>query len=395
MKIVKCKSLGIRSVFSLEMAAPHHNYVSGQSSAVHANSHAVAYCLVAYICLWMKQYFPEEFWAAVMSSCNAEKRIRYMMAARNDGVSFRSFDVCDLSANFDARPTAERRVHTDPVAAYMMPGLISINKVNAAAPEFAALTEVTSLEQMIEQTGKNKIVYERLIKLNAFNNLPGHSNAAALWVWYQYHHVTGPEMKVFKEDLKAKLIKLDGWDDISIQQEINRRIEEYKQLYPKRKKLPAALEKWRPDPNPTIERIAMVVPPSTLKDVLAAEEEFLGHYINSPLDLYKHDDRNTMIGVLEGRPQLDCFILDRYVGATKKGDPYARLTVYDGQMTMTLMAWSNEWMRSKALLRKGLGVTLMVRYEPDRKQLTMIRDSLAIPLMLAKHPIVTRVADAS
>lgn len=92
-------------------------------------SHSVAYCLVAFRCLWLKAYFPQEWWASVQSYCNADKLVRYMTVARGEGVKFVPMDVNHLTLNFQAVPDQPRVRHDEAPNGHVSPGLICLKGI--------------------------------------------------------------------------------------------------------------------------------------------------------------------------------------------------------------------------------------------------------------------------
>ncbi len=65
--IVGIEYIGEESVYDVEMAGPHHNFVV-DSGIVTCNSHAIAYSMISYACAYMKYHYPLEWWAAVLSN---------------------------------------------------------------------------------------------------------------------------------------------------------------------------------------------------------------------------------------------------------------------------------------------------------------------------------------
>ncbi len=109
-------------------------------------SHAVAYCLVAFRCLWLKSHFPHEWWAAVMSYCNADKMVRYMNVARGEGVKFEPMDINKLSLNFMAIPAVHRLNHKEGANGHIVPGLTSLKGIGAkVASNFVAPGEIIAV----------------------------------------------------------------------------------------------------------------------------------------------------------------------------------------------------------------------------------------------------------
>lgn len=412
MKIVSMTSLGKRRTFSPEMKSDEHNYITGNSKVVHKNSHAVSYCLMAFRCLWLKKYFPQEWAAAVMSNCNADKLVRYINSNRAAGVKFVPFDINNLTKNFVAVPDFPRLTHLDPPNGHVSPGLISLKGVGdksanafsdderneslaeaqddaADAAEQAELNgmdqpdpgsfgdtsvePVGSMMEFVERKGKDKKLLERLIKLGAFKQLPMHLNTKATWILYQINHCSG--VKELKAEVRSKLLELDGWDEAKIESERMRQVSEYRHLYPKRSKVPSKIENWEPKIEPTIENLSMVYEDFTLEEVLKFEEEFLGYALHSPLDLFVTvGNRSIAEAKVDGL--LECVIVEATMTMTKAKSPMCKLLVSDGIQTATLILWSDTIASTdREALKPGRGVSAKVDYDDERMTFTLSRGS--------------------
>lgn len=248
MKIKRMTSLGQRRVYSPEMAHDEHNYITGNAPVIHKNSHAVAYCLVALRCLWLKAHFAPEWWAAVMSDCHPDKLVRYMSVAR--GESWKPTDI----TNCGSKPAKDNTLVFDTInindlttsfavsGNRIMQGIVSIKGIGErAAALYGGKNECKNIDEFLQVEGrKNKTSMERFIKLGAFRHLPLHDRGRALWNYYIFHHTSD---SANKKQFKADLLLSQGWDDNAIKEEQNRQIREYRKLYPKRIRVPDKLLK--------------------------------------------------------------------------------------------------------------------------------------------------------
>lgn len=71
-KIVKVRSLGARPVYDLEVPN-NHNFLLKNGSVAHNCSHATAYVTLSYACLWLKHYYPLEWWVSVLQNSTKEE----------------------------------------------------------------------------------------------------------------------------------------------------------------------------------------------------------------------------------------------------------------------------------------------------------------------------------
>ena len=397
MKITSIRSLGIQQTYSPEMKSKQHNYITQHSNAVHKNSHSVSYCLMALRCLWLKAHFAPEFWAAVMSDCHPDKLVRYMSVARAEdwrpteitysgkfrpdkkatGVKFGTININNLTANYTVTGDTVNQ------------GLIGIKGIGDKAAEmFAGKGEWESIDQFISPSGddnedrKNKRVLERFIKLGAFSHLPGHENSYALWQYYQYRYCSG--VTALKNDIKGKLLEKEGWNDKTINEERQRQISEYKKVYPGRKKLPAKFNNWVPKPADTRDRImALYNDDFSQAEKLGFQKEFLGYYLDSPLELFDLRGGCTIkeakVNGLDGdEVTLEIMITGLEFAETKPkngraGSQYAKLTVTDGIQRAMIFMWGGELARQdENNLVEGTGVRMRVRFDKQRSTFSMV-----------------------
>jgi len=397
-KIVRMTSLGVRRTFSPEMASPHHNYVTEHSGAVHKNSHAVAYCLVAHRCLWLKARYPAEWWAAVMSSCHPDKLVRYMGVAKSEKVRFSSLNIGNLSVNFSV--TGDE----------INPGLIGVKKIGrAAARQFEGTGQYTCVDDFVRRHPKNRIVLERLIKLGSFTHL--HPNRKATWNWYLYKYGVGKGMGEHRRDVRLALLRKEGWTPERTAAEYQRLIEDFRAMYPRRTVIPPKLLQWKPKPKDDRDAVMDLYEEDfTTAEILNFEKEFLGYYLSNPLDRFVSLPGATLQNVAEAVADRRCGVVNAVVmglefSLTKKGDKMCRLRLYDGATESLLLLWSDECESygkllaqcEEALTREvrqkdapagpkkvELAVGAKVKYAAERKSFTLQRGTRCLWLLERK-----------
>lgn len=365
-------------------------------------SHAVAYCLMAYRCLWLKAHFAPEFWAAVMSDCHPDKLVRYMSVARAEdwqptditysgtfnpktwanGVKFGTLNINNLTVNYTVTGDVVNQ------------GLIGIKKVGEKAAElFEGKGEYDSIDAFVAsgEGKRNKIALERFIKLGAFASCDGHQNSQALWMYYQYKYCSGNA--AIKKEIRTMLLLKEGWDEKTIMAERLRQSQEFKRAFPKRK-VPQKILNWSPKPDDSMQRIMALYPNDyTHAQKLEFQKEFLGYYLDSPLELFhlkggctiKHAKEYGAEGEDVG---LEVMILEKALLNTKAQegrDPsqYLKLLVTDGIQRATVFMWSNELSRQDpSLLVPGVGVRIKASYDKQRNSFTMCRGTNLVRLRL-------------
>ena len=364
-------------------------------------SHGVSYCLVAFRCLWLKAHFAPEFWAAVMSDCHPDKLVRYMSVARAedwkptditysgkhvpskyaDGVKFGTLNINNLTVNFTVTNDVVNQ------------GLIGIKKVGEKAAQiFEGKGEWLDIDHFVGfgQGRRNKTVLERFIKLGAFASLSGHSNSRAVWMWYQYKYCTGNTE--FKNSIKNDLLKREGWNEQTIAAERQRQIAEFKRNFPTRNKIPPKFKNWIPKPIDAREKVmALFIEDFSSEEKLNFQKEFLGYYLDSPLDLFHtrggcsiKDAKNNGVAGLE--TSIEAMIVDIQFALTKarngrEGTQYARLTITDGVQRALVFIWNNELCRQDAEnLVPGVGIRIKVNFDKQRGTFSMCRNANIIRL---------------
>lgn len=384
MKIIKVTSLGIQDTYSPEMLSEQHNYI--RNGVVHKNSHAVSYCLVAMRCLWLKAHFAPEWWAAVMNDCKRDKLIRYMGTARSE--KWQPTPITQLGRNYaDSDRFSILNIHNI-TTNYTVTGNTINQGINGikglgetAAKKYVGQFDFTHIDQFIEQkSGKDKMAMERFIKLGAFKNLQGHENTKALWIYYQYKH---SDNTALKREVRTKLLERAGWNEQTIQEEINRQAGEYKKTYPKRNKIPATIKNWKPKPDDTFDNIMSLYDHDkyTLDEILQFEKEYLGYNLHNPLDAYETTGTRTIEAARNGSTRLEVVITSLEMAKTKNGKDYVRMIVNDGVQECLVFIWANELMQqADDILAVNVGASMRVEYDSQRGTFTLCRNEIIRPL---------------
>jgi len=325
-------------------------------------SHAIAYVIISYRCLWLKSHYPAEWWAAVMSNCKHDKLVRYMGIARAEGVKFGAINFRKLGPTFS--------VDGDMVT----PGLESIKGIGIkAAQKIAGERSTDSIDEFIVQAGKNKTVFERLIKLGAFNEIC--PNRRALWHWYLYKYTTsGQEHKEIKKEVNEKL----AWQESDIIKERQRRKAEYLVQYPNRKKVPKSIENWKPKPNPTLTKIEELYDDYKFTEKLAFEKQYLGYYWNSPLDAYNCEGHTVTDAKTHGILEAVIESLEMRRGASGE---FMQMMVTDGVELAKIMVWNSELsINDPSLFQEGVGIRIRVAWKEEYSSFNIRPGSIILPL---------------
>jgi len=333
-------------------------------------SHAIAYIIISYRCLWLKSHYPAEWWAAVMSNCKHDKLVRYMGIARSDGVKFGALNFKDLHKRFYVKNNI------------VTVGLESIKGIGeSAAIAMRGQRDCKDLDEFVADAGKNKVVFQRLVRLGAFDEV--HPNRKALWHWYLYKHGTCSESKSIKQEIDGKL----AWSEEAIKRERERLAREYFKQYPKRKKIPNKIANFKPKTNATLEQLENIYDDYTMLEKLEFEKEYLGYYWNSPLNLYHHNDDYSIAEARE-KGILDAVIEEVEVRRGSNSSQFLQLTVTDGVEIARVMVWHNELeMNDENLFQSRAGLRMRVSWRDQYSSFSIKPGSVIIPLELNQNAI--------
>lgn len=364
-------------------------------------SHAVSYCLVALKCLWLKAHFAPEFWAAVMSDCHPDKLVRYMGVARAEEWVPTDITYCGKYKGEAERPRSVRfsvvnienmtrnfTVTGDTVNQ----GLIGIKGLGKkAALSFEGKGKYANIDDFVMSAPgrQSKTVLERFIKLGAFRSLPGHENAQSLWKYYQYKYCkSGKDMTAIRRDIRERLLKLEGWNPKTIEAERARQISEWKRQFPKRNKIPDKFKNWMPKPSDSREKVmSLFTEDFTIEEKLNFQKQFLGYWIDSPLDMYKCEGITISLAKENARAgcevKLEGLITDVNVAETKRGDPYLRMHITDGIQTTLVFIWNRELAIQdlEGVVQKGKAVQLFADFDEKRGTFSLARGEVVSPLV--------------
>lgn len=363
-------------------------------------SHAVAYIVTSYRCLWLKTHFPSEWWAAALSECPATRFVKYIGAARAEGIDFGSIDIRNLSVSYTVK---DERI---------LPGLTSIKGIGV--PTAKSVVQVAdekpfeSVKDFVNRYGKSKGVLERVIKLGGFDHL--NPNRKLLWRWYQFLYDSGKDVTRFRRQVKWCFV----WDQKDIDAEINRQKSEYARLYPKRKRIPKKILNWLPstlrsDPKPfdpekdfdsnndsnkqelklinkiktedvTFDQFRRLFNEDfTYAEKLVFEKEYLGYYWHSPLEMYNHNPKNNLEKAKE-TGLLDCVIEEIHTKDGARGK-YKILNVTDGTLTARVNVWKDIIdYNDEEVFQEGIGVRMRVNYQEKWKSFAVQNDTEIMPL---------------
>lgn len=355
-------------------------------------SHAYAYGVIAYRALWLKAHFPSEYWASILTYCHPDKVAKFVGVAKLEGVNFKPVRTGFLG---------DKLAVDDDLNVY--PSLTMIKGIGDAVAEALSVNggKCTDIDDFVSIYGKRKSPMERLIKLGAFEDLhPG--KRKHLWFWYQYKYASKNDEATKIRHIYNETFMEENWPEEKLKKERERQIKEYKDRYPKKKKVPIKVMRWLPKIGPKHDRpnlkefIDFFDRLWSTKDDydkseahyykdwgdrnhLEFEREYLGVYWTSPLRLYKHNPDNTFCNVKDGnqycRP-VDAVVEKYTKGTTKNGTSFVNLFVNDGIETQIVRIWGDSWSNQDTeILKEGNGIRLSCEWNDKFQNFNLARNN--------------------
>lgn len=330
-------------------------------------SHAVAYSIVTYRCLYLKAHYPAEWWAAVMTMCQPWKLSNYMSAARLDGVKFSNLDANHLTIDYTVKGDQ------------VIPGLVSVKGAGKkACHQFTTIPgPFMDVDDFVGKCGKSKNIMERLIKLGAFDQI--HKNRRGLWAWYQYKYATGKPITQLRKAINTRF----SWTQAQIDAERDRQAQAFLALNPKKTKIPKKILKYKGPKKPLVTRdqVLDLFEDYSPGDILKIEKDFLGYYWTSPLDMYLTEgftiEEAKIDGYLEG--VIETVAEKR---AKKSGNKFYILHLTDGVQSADVLVWSDIYHATPpAVFQQGVGVRIAVDYNEEKKGFKIKDNSFIVPLI--------------
>lgn len=338
-----CLSNGI----SEEVANKIYDEMTDFANYAFNKSHAAAYAVVSYQTAFLKYYYPVEFMAALLTSVmdNPGKVAEYILVCRSMGIEILPPDINEGYASFTA--SGERSIRY---------GLAAIRSLGDPSIQ-ALITErenggpYTDIHDFINRAGGrdlNKRAVENLIKAGALDSLPGNRKQKLIVA----PDIIDNVMSERKNGIAGQMSLFDIMADKGMER-------------------PGYMN------FPDLEEY-----PVELK--LAYEKEVLGVYISGhPLQAYealwkKHitakttdfirDEETGDINVAERSTQtVGGMIADLTARHTKKGEPFAILTLEDPVGSIEVIVWPSEYQKYRDMLEMDakIFVTGRVRYADE------------------------------
>ena len=302
-------------------------------------SHAACYAVVAYQTAYLKDYYPQEFFAALMTSVmdNVTKVSEYILTCRQLGIRILPPDINEGQSGFSVSGDAIR---------YGLSAIKSVgrNVVDEIIKERKNNGLFTSIDDFVERMGGrevNKRTLENFIKSGAMDSLPGNRRQKTM---------IAPEL--LDQKTKDRKNVLEG--QLSL---FDFAAEEEKQQY----------QITMPD-----------VPEFPKEELLAFEKEILGIYISGhPMDEYLETWKNSitakttdfMVDEESGRAVVEDgvrvtiggMITAKTVKLTKNGQQMAFVTVEDMVGSVEVIVFPRDYESKRNMLNEDAKVFISGR----------------------------------
>lgn len=177
-KIKSIRPLGKKKVYNITMKSKQHNFLlfgnnNHKSCVVSRNSHATSYTIISSRMLWLKTYYPIEFFAATLSESSSSKLKEYKVEAERCGIKVNRVDINNSGWTFE--------IVGDEI--YM--GFSNIKGIGEEiAQRIVASQPYSSFEDFLRRFGTDAKVLKPLIGLNLFEQ---DGERKTLYEFYEYY----------------------------------------------------------------------------------------------------------------------------------------------------------------------------------------------------------------
>lgn len=171
-RVLRVVPVGKRQCYDLEVAISTHNFIL-PNGIITSNSHATAYTFTSSRQLYLKTYFPIEFYTALLMLETDEEKIRiYISDAERHGIHVSSLDLNKSKDNFSIQ---DGKIYI---------GFGNIKGIGEdRAKEIIKLQPFTGFEDFITRFGTDATVLRALIPLRIFND----EAPDVLYKFWQYY----------------------------------------------------------------------------------------------------------------------------------------------------------------------------------------------------------------
>lgn len=191
--------------YTKEEVLKYFETIEGFASYAFNKSHAAAYSYISILTMYLKKYYPVEYLAACLSSCEGkkEKIAEYIPVLKKLGITLRTPDINVSGKDFTPLPDTNEILY----------GLQAVAKVSDASLEkILELRPFTSLQDMLERIPKksfNKAIGSNLIKAGALKEFNKNRNA----LLNEFHSLRGDKDWEPLDDSETTIEKILAYEE--------------------------------------------------------------------------------------------------------------------------------------------------------------------------------------
>lgn len=344
-KIRRVTPAGSAPTYNMTMAGDTHNYFA--NGFLTANSHSVAYALLAYQTAYLKAHYPTHFWAAVLSNelDNTDKVARYIGELRAGGIRVLPPDV-NVSMGLFTPLGQTIRFGLEAIKGL---GQSAVSAILDARREGGPFTSMHDFCERVDSRAVNKRILESLIKSGAFDSFGA-----------RRRQLSDAIDAAIESGSRAQRDRATGQAGLF-----------------------AVMLGGAPEPPPVLPDVEEW----TEAEVLAGEKETLGFYITGhPLAQYNEalaEFASCGVAGLEEAThgetvRVGGIVSDLAVRNTKKGDRFAMFQLEDASGSIKIVCWPETYKKSGRSVVADAAVLVCGRFErTDDGVMSIIADEVA------------------
>ena len=371
-RVLRVVPVGKRQCYDLEVAVPTHNFIL-PNGVITSNSHAVSYTFISSRQLYLKAYYPLEFFTALlMLEANEEKKRIYITDAQNHGIEVRVVDLNKSKANFS--------IHDN--AIYI--GFGNIKGIGMdTANKIVALQPFKDVDDFLRRFGTDSSVLKALIPLKVF----GEDIKKAYNYWQSFMSKNKKVIDKNKRsnksyfDLKKTVLSLlpEKYWNLDLSEElftilksihdsadVNKLYKKWVRINTKEEaKIEISYEDFDDD-DIVIEDKEVLL---ELNDICVAERKHYGFQFTCRLKMMKmYNDNCTFDRVISShamgatKHMVQVEVLDVNKRYSKSGKPYCQLVAMDSNFRVErINVWEDDYSVFKHLLEVNKCLSMQVK----------------------------------
>ena len=385
-RVLRVVPVGKQQCYDLEVAVSTHNFIL-PNGIVTSNSHSVAYSYISARQLYLKAYYPIEFYTATLQCESADEKLRdYITEATNHGV-----DVCavDINLSKETFNIVEDKIYI---------GFSNIKGIGEEkAKKIVELQPYSGFEDFLTRFGTEATVLRALIPLGIFKEAEPEKLYKFWLIFSEYQKMVKDRFKRFElsmskiadalnEGLPPKLqvvkvaspknlqillehIEMKDYEDkksyIKVVQDAIKKSLATLKRFSEKAPIKPTLESFNPDEIKIDDAKVLAV----LRDARLAQETYYGYPWDNRVKNAKEYEPNKNFNNLKLLDEAGalwatviCEVMEVNVKKFKSGKgSFASISVVDDNFEMgRITIWDDDFQRFKPELKKGNLISIQV-----------------------------------